>query len=130
MPRTKKISITSLPSRDHLTKELGLQSQGKSQQPYPTPTDASHVFETMKVKPVEVLIGEYIDNYATERERFIYFYLIGLKTIVYDEEYKYVLNYPGKVVARQTFIAHKKKFTKVLDGLLLKSGMRSQMVKV
>lgn len=68
------------------------------------------------------LIAQYINFHATERERFIYHCLVGLEEVVYDDEYRYVLNYPEKRVTRQTYIAHKKKLIHVIKGLTLKAS--------
>lgn len=68
------------------------------------------------------LISQYINFHASERERFIYHVMVGLEEIIYDDDYKYVLNYPEKRVTRQTYIAHKKKLTHTIKGLTLKAS--------
>lgn len=75
----------------------------------------------MNHKSIYELIGDFIENHATERERFIYRSMVGLDDLVYDDDYRYVLNYPYKSVTRQTFAAHKRKLMHSLKGLTLKA---------
>ena len=77
--------------------------------------------EIMNHKSIYELIGDFIENHATERERFIYRSMVGLDDLVYDDDYRYVLNYPYKSVTRQTFAAHKRKLMHALRGLTLKA---------
>lgn len=78
--------------------------------------------EIMDNKSIYNLVSEYIEYHATERERFIYRTMIGLDDIVYDDLYKYVLNYPGKVVTRQTFHSHKRNLIHKFKGLTLRAS--------
>lgn len=75
----------------------------------------------MNHKSIYELIGDFIENHATERERFIYRTMVGLDEIVYDDNYRNVLNYPYKSVTRQTLASHKRKLMHELRGLTLKA---------
>jgi len=76
----------------------------------------------MTNKSIYQLISDFCEYHATERERFIFRTMTGLDDIVYDEDYRYVLNYPGRVVTRQTFHAHKRKLIHKFKGLALKAS--------
>jgi len=78
--------------------------------------------DLMTNKSIYQLISDFCEYHATERERFIFRTMTGLDDIVYDEDYRYVLNYPGRVVTRQTFHAHKRKLIHKFKGLTLKAS--------
>ena len=84
--------------------------------------------ELMDNKTIYYLVSDFIEYHATERERFIYRTIIGLDDIVYDDLYKYVLNYPGKVVTRQTFHSHKRNLIHKFKGLTLKAATPTLVV--
>jgi hypothetical protein len=73
--------------------------------------------ELMRQKSIFKLIADYVEHYADEREQFIYKAMIGLEDVVYDDAYRYVLNYPNKRITRQTYINHKKKFIQKLRSI-------------
>jgi len=71
------------------------------------------------MKSIHTAIADFCEYHATDQELFIFNTMIGLENINYDEEYKYVLNYPGKkkTVTRQTFHSHKRKLIGKLKTL-------------
>lgn len=74
----------------------------------------------MPNKTIHELIADFLEYNATERERFIYRTMVGLDEIVYDDDYRYCLNYPGgKVVTRQTFGTHRQKLKHKIKGMTL-----------
>ena len=79
------------------------------------------IFEDLEPKCLWQLISDFIQYFATDREKFIYAAMIGATQIRYDTEHKYVLNYPGKPVTRQTYHKHKNYLVQVFRGLSLKA---------
>jgi len=74
----------------------------------------------MQNKTIHELIADFLEYNATERERFIYRTMVGLDEIVYDDDYRYILNYPGgKVLTRQTFGKHREKLRWKIKGMTL-----------
>tara|TARA_A100001011_G_scaffold246069_1_gene254284 strand:- start:4463 stop:4714 length:252 start_codon:yes stop_codon:yes gene_type:complete len=71
------------------------------------------------MKSIHTAIADFCEYHATDQELFIYNTMIGLENVNYDDEYKYVLNYPGKkpTVTRQTFHSHKRKLITKLKTL-------------
>jgi hypothetical protein len=78
-------------------------------------------FEELEPKPLWQLISDFITYFATEREQFIYACMIGATRVRYDRDHKYVLNYPGKPVTRQTYLRHKNFLINIFRGLSLKA---------
>ena len=71
------------------------------------------MFETNDIIDV---MKNYVDNYATEREKFIYLYSLDLIDI--DWENGRAMNYPQGPVSKKTFYLHRKSFLAKLKGEL------------
>jgi len=85
--------------------------------------DLQPLEDIMSNNSIYKLIADFMDFHATERERFIFRCMVGLDELVYDDEYRYVLNYPGKRITRQTYINHKKKLIHKFKGLTLRADV-------
>lgn len=85
----KKLKVNPLVPRPYQKRELN-----------------KRIWEALENKSIELLIADYMNNYASVRERFIYHTMIGLTTIVQDSQYVY--NYPQGKVTRNTFYKHKR----------------------
>ena len=69
------------------------------------------MFETNDIIDV---MKNYVDNYATEREKFIYLYSLDL--IQLEWENGRLINYPEGSVTKKTFYLHRKDFLNKLKG--------------
>ena len=71
------------------------------------------MFETNDIIDV---MKNYVDNFASEREKFIYLYSLDLIDIDWDNGR--AMNYPQGPVSKKTFYLHRKSFLAKLKGAL------------
>ena len=87
---------------------------------YQRPIMNRAIWEALETKALPLLIADYMHNYSTVREQFIYNNLLRLQELVQDAQYVY--NYPGGKVTRQTYYKHKRWLTAKFQAMTIKAA--------
>ena len=96
--------------------------------PYQKREMNKRIWEAMESKSIELLIADYMHNYASPRERFIYPSMTGLVTLIQDDGYIY--NYPQGKVTRNTFYKHKRWLVEKFRSFTIKADApKTVMIK-